>query len=184
MTFCYFSCLGRYCFRSTSMAALQLLTLASLYVPIRYVHFWDIIYPLLHPSLENLTTGIPKSIIILSSGTLPDDAHEKKVCLTQPTDHILFQCNVLMQFRPSIIVCARMSQLWIQTRNILRGYRVSPLNSNFCQKRAFQAARPVLEKKSNSNYEQLLSSVFSWANFFLHCSVRTKKLLNRKVKRN
>ena len=32
----------------------------------------------LHPSLENLTTDMPKSIIILSSGTLPDDAHEKK----------------------------------------------------------------------------------------------------------
>ena len=30
MTFCYFSCLGWYCFRPTSMAALQLLALASL----------------------------------------------------------------------------------------------------------------------------------------------------------
>ena len=28
MTFCYFSCLGQYCFRPSSMAALQLLTLA------------------------------------------------------------------------------------------------------------------------------------------------------------
>ena len=28
MTFCYFSCLGRYCLRLTSMAALQLLMLA------------------------------------------------------------------------------------------------------------------------------------------------------------
>jgi hypothetical protein len=30
VTFCYFSCLGWYCFRPTSMAALQLLTLALL----------------------------------------------------------------------------------------------------------------------------------------------------------
>ena len=33
MTFCYFNCLGRYCFQPTSKAALQLLTLASLTRP-------------------------------------------------------------------------------------------------------------------------------------------------------
>ena len=34
MTFCYFSCLGRYCFRPTSMAALSLSALARWFYPI------------------------------------------------------------------------------------------------------------------------------------------------------
>ena len=33
--FCYFSCLGQYCFRPTSMVAFQLLTLTSLILPIK-----------------------------------------------------------------------------------------------------------------------------------------------------
>jgi hypothetical protein len=51
-------------------------------------------------------------------------------------------------------------------------------------------SQAVLEKRPILNYEQLFSSVFStfhgqkfiFLNFFLHCSVRTKKLLNKKVK--
>ena len=36
-----------------------------------------------------------------------------------------------------------------QARSLQRGDTVSPLTSHFCLKWAFQAARPVLEKKSN-----------------------------------
>jgi hypothetical protein len=65
-----------------------------------------------------------------------------------------------------------------------------PFKFLFLPKMGLLGSQAVLEKKAN--YEQLFSSVFSsfhgqrfiFLNLFLHCSVRTKKLLNRKVKKN
>ena len=67
-----------------------------------------------------------------------------------------------------------------------RGDTESLLNSYFCPKWAFWTARPV-PKKMVMNYELLLRAgffKFSWAKIlFLHSNVRTKKLLDTKVKK-
>ena len=65
-------------------------------------------------------------------------------------------------------------------------------NPIFLPKVGLLGSQACTRKKSIIlNYEQLFSSVFStfhgqkliFLNLFLHCSVRTKKLLNKKVKK-
>jgi hypothetical protein len=66
-----------------------------------------------------------------------------------------------------------------------------PFKFLFLPKMGLLGSQAVLEKSPILNYEQLFSSVFStfhWQkiiffNFFLHCSVRTKKLLNKEGKK-
>ena len=99
--------------------------------------------------------------------------------------------QVLVGFRSSSSSSCS-SSFTLQSKEYIERRHGEPFKFLFLPKMGLLGSQAVLEKKSPIlYYEQLFSSVFStfhgqnfiFSIYFLHCSVCTKKLLNKKVKK-
>ena len=91
--------------------------------------------------------------------------------------HLLHQCFTISCFK-----------LYHLLKEYIERRHGEPFKFLFLPKMGLLGSQACTRKKSPIlNYEQLFSSVFSTFHgqkiIFLHCSVRTKKLLNKKVKK-